>query len=437
MKLIRPRTIDETTLSSSNIAEGDPGAWASGTTYAADDRASVATGTTLQLYKSLSDSNVGNDPATSPDWWVEDGVTYPEWDDATIFFTGNRSIDTTGHRIYEALSGNGFQAFTVTIASPGVLTLVGHGFAAGAPIMLFTTGALPTGLAAGTLYYVVSSAADTFSLAATAGGTAINTSGSQSGSHSLIANPNINKDPTDAANAADWLDIGPTNRWAMFDEVVGTVTSHPYAIDLEMVFTGRIDSLAMLGIANAISARIVMSTAADGTVYDQTFSLISTDGISNWYTYFFEDVERKQALLVDDLPAYVDPTFQVTIEGNGSSPVEVGILSIGLAKELGETQHDGAQIGITDYSRKEVDDFGNYSIRERAFSRRGSFQLRLPKSAVDGVHKVLSDYRATPAVYSASGDYGATLIFGFFRDFNIEIDYPLESLVSIEIEGLT
>src|SRR3990167_4363359 len=79
-----------------------------------------------------------------------------------------------------------FNTFTITIASPGVVSLTAHGFTAGDTVMLETDGALPTGLSIDTLYYVVETvAANTFSLAATKGGTAINTSGSQSGIHYL------------------------------------------------------------------------------------------------------------------------------------------------------------------------------------------------------------------------------------------------------------
>ena len=74
---------------------------------------------------------------------------------------------------------------TVTIASPGVFSWVGHGLVAGRPITFATSGALPTGLTAGTIYYVISSGltADAFEVSATPGGTAVNTSGSQSGTH--------------------------------------------------------------------------------------------------------------------------------------------------------------------------------------------------------------------------------------------------------------
>jgi hypothetical protein len=110
---------------------------------------------------------------------------------------------------------------------------------------------------------------------------------------------------------------------------------------------------------------------------------------------------------------------------------------MGLSKNLGSTLHDGAQVGITDYSRKDTDDFGNFYLVQRSFAKRGSFQTRIKKAEVDGVISTLAAHRAVPAIYLATKEYGSTLFFGIFREFNVEIDRPLESLVSIDIEGLT
>lgn len=78
---------------------------------------------------------------------------------------------------------------TITIATPGVVTLASHGFQTGDMIYLTTTGALPTGLSQNTIYFVINVTTSTFRLATSAAnaaaGTAINTSGSQSGTHTL------------------------------------------------------------------------------------------------------------------------------------------------------------------------------------------------------------------------------------------------------------
>lgn len=72
---------------------------------------------------------------------------------------------------------------TMTIAAPCVVTWTGHTLANGDRVILTTTGALATGLTAGTTYYVVNQATNTFQLAATSGGAAITTTGTQSGTH--------------------------------------------------------------------------------------------------------------------------------------------------------------------------------------------------------------------------------------------------------------
>ena len=84
---------------------------------------------------------------------------------------------------------------TITIATPGVVTLNSHNFLTGESIFLNTTGALPTGLSIDTLYYVINVDANTFRLATSYANavatspTPINTSGTQSGTHTLFYCP--------------------------------------------------------------------------------------------------------------------------------------------------------------------------------------------------------------------------------------------------------
>jgi hypothetical protein len=86
--------------------------------------------------------------------------------------------------VWESLRGG---TATMTIASPAVVTRTAHGFVAGNPIVFSTTGDLPTGVVAGTTYYVIATGltADAFQFSETVGGSAVNTSGTQSGTHSV------------------------------------------------------------------------------------------------------------------------------------------------------------------------------------------------------------------------------------------------------------
>ena len=75
---------------------------------------------------------------------------------------------------------------TISIASPAVITWNNHGRAIGDIIYFTTTGGLPTGLTATTTaYYIISSGFTngSFRVSTSINGTAVNTSGTQSGTH--------------------------------------------------------------------------------------------------------------------------------------------------------------------------------------------------------------------------------------------------------------
>ena len=78
-------------------------------------------------------------------------------------------------------------AVTMTIAAPCVVSWAAHPFVNGQAIVFATTGALPSGLSIGTVYYIINAAAGTFQLAAYASTTPITTTGTQSGTHTATA----------------------------------------------------------------------------------------------------------------------------------------------------------------------------------------------------------------------------------------------------------
>lgn len=77
---------------------------------------------------------------------------------------------------------------SISIATPGVVT-VGNNCVAGQGVVFQTSSALPTGLTAGTVYYVIAAGLSTsqFEVSTTVGGSAVNTSGSQSGLQTVSA----------------------------------------------------------------------------------------------------------------------------------------------------------------------------------------------------------------------------------------------------------
>jgi hypothetical protein len=357
---------------------------------------------------------------------------YTAFDPAVIYAAGDfvRYVAANAHKIYQSISGSR-STVSMTIAAPCVVNWNSHGLAAGTPFQLSTTGALPTGLTAGTTYYVLSPTTNSFNVAATVGGAAINTTGTQSGVHTAVAGNNLAQTPP---NVAYWIDAGATNRWRIFDQSITSQTSNPDTIVNTLTISGRADSVVLLN-SNAASGRVTMTDAIDGVVYDSTFNMVSNSGIQDWYAWTFEPIVRIQDKAITDMPPYANAVVAVTLTDIGGTPL-CGGLVIGQSKDIGGTQY-GAKVGIQDYSTKQRDAFGNYTILQRAFNKRADFTVWVLAAYVDALENLLATYRAIPIVYIGVTTYGSTIIYGFYKDFSVDIAYPTESICTIQLEGLT
>lgn len=113
--------------------------------------------------------------------------TFTPTNKATLQSNVMSNLVTAGWSQATGHSGGGSQVVTISIASPGVVSLAAHGLLANDSVVFSTTGALPTGLTAGAQYFVKTVlTSGTFTVSASSGGTVINTSGSQSGTQSMV-----------------------------------------------------------------------------------------------------------------------------------------------------------------------------------------------------------------------------------------------------------
>lgn len=129
---------------------------------------------------------------------------------------------------------------TITLATPAVVSLATHGLIVGEAVYFTTTGALPTGITANTVYYVISAGFGTgaFEISTTAGGSAVNTSGSQSGTHSIFRQSSY--------SSGDCLFVGNgTDNWQMMAQDytfvdLGTKNTSPPVGNVGTSFNSRL-----------------------------------------------------------------------------------------------------------------------------------------------------------------------------------------------------
>ena len=216
MKIIRPQIINNVTLLSSSVAEptaAEPAAWAVGTTYAVGARVTHV----------------------SPS--------------ATV---------------------------SITSANPAVVSWATHGLENDTPVMFSTSGTLPTGIVAGTRYYVRNRTAGTFELSLKKSGAAVATSGAVGAGHTGTAQVHniyesfqVNTGKYPLISPAYWLLVGSTNKWAAFDSGVATQSFNADTITTVLQGVGNSDSVELLNVY-ADTARLISSNAASEAAFTVT-----------------------------------------------------------------------------------------------------------------------------------------------------------------------
>ncbi|UAK25868.1 fibronectin type III domain-containing protein [Sphingomonas nostoxanthinifaciens] len=225
-----------------------------------------------------------------------------------------------------------------------------------------------------------------------------------------VVGGNVGNDPVSPTNTK-WTDVGPTNRWAMFDQALGSVTTATGAIVLTLNPATTITALAVLD-TNAASVRV----QAPG--YDRTVA-----------------VAEERAVFLD-LDVVAGGQFTVTIAATGgAAAVEAGTLLMGALSPLGAPAIS-PKVGITDYSKKDTDDFGLTTVVERAWAKRMEVSALISTDAADSVLRRIASIRGMPSLWIASDDLSALTIYGFFRDFSIQLAENA-STFALTVEGLS
>lgn len=198
---------------------------------------------------------------------------------------------------------------TITIASPAVITLTAHGLVDGDLVVFTTTGMLPTGIAANTVYYVIAAGltANTFEVSATFGGEMafVVTSGSQSGVHTL----------TKVTRATDFhFNFAKINRGYMFG--VNRKGKYQNSVDTTGLYLSTPDQIAN-------NSTVIAFTVGSGDGTTKTFTgTISLTALNTAYSINITDnnelfTDNKNGILLGSLGGtgtinYITGAYSVT-----------------------------------------------------------------------------------------------------------------------------
>ena len=237
----------------------------------------------------------------------------------------------------------------------------------------------------------------------------------------LNHNPATDVDPVTGVGTY-WLRVRATNRWRVFDQRISDATATSLGFAGWTIEPGvSCDTIVVFGLG---------SNDADGAELD-----IGVDSSQVFYGIVGAGTFILTGLSID--PGSQISFNVVNLSGAGGL-ITVGQICVGNSTELGDMMTGGV-VGMTDYSKKERDTFGNLVVIERGYAAKVQYEVAIPTENSLAVYTSLTYVRAKPVVYHGgelSVPYGMVQL-GILNDFSISQPNMTISNLSISVDGLT
>ena len=193
------------------------------------------------------------------------------------------------------------------------------------------------------------------------------------------------------------------------------------------------NSVAFMNVA-ATTVQLIGQDATDGEIYNQSFNLLSTDGINGMYTWLFNAMTFDINLVLFQLPAYAGATYRAII--SGPSIAKCGAMVVGSEFDIGATQYN-ARYGIENYSTKTIDAVtGLVTISAGTFQSISDVEVKLNSGNFSGVLNTLTNLRDIPVVWVGSEFVSGTIQYGYYKSFTEIYSNFSQATCLLEIEGL-
>lgn len=250
-----------------------------------------------------------------------------------------------------------------------------------------------------------------------------------------LTSSNVGNDPE--TSTLDWLPVGVSNYFAMFDNKIGTQTENADSINVAVEFTSIVNAVGLINLVGSTvqfqAWRADQDYMVDTPAFDETIQLRDY-GVSSWYEYVTYIVKQKRNYVNFQIPTFIGGTGRMILNSPGST-AKLGSLIYGSQFIIGETLTQ-VGVGIKDFSTKETNSFGNYQIVEREFNDKITFKVLVENANRLDVKNFLTDNRATPVLWGGDEDVDVTITYGFYNDFTLNISQPAWTDLDLTIESI-
>ena len=252
--------------------------------------------------------------------------------------------------------------------------------------------------------------------------------------YEVVADPSTDDDPEVGVTATppSWIDVGATNRWKMFDNVVG-YQSVGENLTVQITNQPVLNCVAGFNITGATSIQVQVINLGM-LVYERDINMLDETNISGWWDFFFEPIAAQTRFILTDLPFYPNATIIVRTDG---TEVSFGELIMGRGIDVGVTQYGTGWQGL-DFSVKERDSFGNYTVNAGRTADLLDYDIKFEKEKFGYVKSTLKSITGIPTVWIGNPNdiNDGTAVFGYYRDAQINFTSPSLIDMTVQVEGL-
>lgn len=252
--------------------------------------------------------------------------------------------------------------------------------------------------------------------------------------YEVVADPSTSDDPVVGvlADPPTWVDIGPINKFKMFDEANNT-SSVGTDLTVEISPDELVNSVACFNVS-CDNITVTAFDADDNQVFSQSITMRIRSLVNGWYNYYFTPFVSADKFVILNIPPTTLGKIKIEFFGTNAS---VGTCVVGQSVQLGDAQY-GTSAQLLDFTNPIEDEFGNITYSQGFTATLVDYDVLADTGSLDAIFLQLKQLGKMPAVFVGNpvnvGD--STLVYGYVRDYNQTYTTPVKSKIKLTVRGL-
>jgi len=241
-----------------------------------------------------------------------------------------------------------------------------------------------------------------------------------------LVNSNVGNTPS--TSPSQWVYVGKTNAYKAIDSKVSKQTTNAETITFEFQTLGA-TAIAFLNVeCDNIKVELLESAVV---VWEELREGTQRDLVTySWYDYFFSDFVYVNEFVFEHTYR-PSATYRITLN-NPSGTCKVGVMVRGKYFFVGDTLY-GASLGFNDYSKKDVDEWGETYLKVGNFSDYFKGEVLVDTPRFPNVRKILREIRGQASLFTTEANVS---IYGWVREPELVYENPVKSTITFDIQGL-